>query len=595
MQANDTSFSNVLGAFQYEIPYFQRSYVWKQEQIVKFQEDMLYVSDEYAKYLAVQQRFEYFMGTIISKSIPSNTGYQVLDLVDGQQRITTFAVFFKVMSLVYANPNIFDNIFKFSHGFPNPITVSKLVSSAADQPIMNNIYSVTDNVALDKNGAALPPNKKWSKRAMHPLYVAYNMFRDYLEDLKAKNVFVNPDHIVNGVKFINMTLSGNDDAQVYFDNINSLGVRLTTSAIVKNYIFTHNPSGLTQYTNQWAPVFEGANNKYWNGDGNRTNIDEFLFCYLQAKTYDPSIPVSTADKTLYSRRDAVANHIKDLCDKYMLGNKNVLLNDIILYADIYSKIVLDDIGSTTSLGNNQTIDEMLARLGYLISKLKASTMIPYLLFLVNKNSANAASTLDILKYLESYLIRRNLIDSNADNFNKFFREILIAKNILTLPALKTELDATNKRSTDMPTDAMIQAGFASCDYEGDNETPKALLYLYELELNRQNRSQVAPLAPDRYTLEHLMPQKLDQTFWPGPNQTEDHIYKIGNMGLLTQSLQSIIKNRGWNDKLNGFSGKPGIKLSCNGLFIMQNVTTQSSWDNGIIDSRTSQIVNSIIA
>ena len=53
MQANDTSFSNVLGAFQYEIPYFQRSYVWKQEQIVKFQEDMLYVSEEYAKYLQV--------------------------------------------------------------------------------------------------------------------------------------------------------------------------------------------------------------------------------------------------------------------------------------------------------------------------------------------------------------------------------------------------------------------------------------------------------------------------------------------------------------------------------------------------------------
>lgn len=92
-----------------------------------------------------------------------------------------------------------------------------------------------------------------------------------------------------------------------------------------------------------------------------------------------------------------------------------------------------------------------------------------------------------------------------------------------------------------------------------------------------------------------MPQKLDLTFWPGPNQTYDHIYKIGNMGLLMQSLQSIIKNRGWNDKLNGFGGRPGIKLSCPGLFIMQNVTTQASWNNTVIDNRTSQLVNSIIS
>lgn len=253
---------------------------------------------------------------------------------------------------------------------------------------------------------------------MHPLYVAYNMFRDFLEELQSRNQFVNPGHIINGVKFINMTLSGNDDAQVYFDNINSLGVRLTTSAIVKNYIFTHHASGLQQYTNQWAPVFEGTNNKYWNGDGNRTNLDEFLFCYLQAKTYDPSLPVSKADKTIYSRRDAVANHIKDLCERYMLGNKNVLLNEIILYADIYSKIVAENIGAKRTLGNNQIMDDMLTRMGYLIKKLKASTMIPYLLFLVNKNVACPNNTLDILQYLESYLIRRNLIDSNADNFNR---------------------------------------------------------------------------------------------------------------------------------------------------------------------------------
>jgi hypothetical protein len=119
--------------------------------------------------------------------------------------------------------------------------------------------------------------------------------------------------------------------------------------------------------------------------------------------------------------------------------------------------------------------------------------------------------------------------------------------------------------------------------------------MLELELNKLNHSQHAPLAPDSYTLEHIMPQKLDPSFWPGPNQTADHIYKIGNMGLLTQSLQSIIKNHGWSYKLNGHAGKPGIKSSCVGLMIMQNVINQIHWDNSVIDNRTSQLVNSIIS
>ncbi|MCF0125597.1 MAG: DUF262 domain-containing protein [Clostridia bacterium] len=591
MQASNVPFSVVLGAFQYQIPYFQRSYVWQQEQIAKFQEDMLYVSDEYDKHKKVQQTFEYFMGTIISKAIPSSTGYQVLDLIDGQQRITTFAVFFKVMSLVYDDKAIFDNIFNFSHGFPTKKTISKLVSSAADQKIMENIYKVKDNVALDKNGSELLVGKKWTKRAMHPLYVAYNMFRDYLEDLKSKGTFVNPDCIVNGVQFVNMTLSGNDDAQVYFDNINSLGVRLTTSAIIKNYIFTHNSNGLNQYETQWAPTFEGVNNKYWNGDGKKINIDEFLFYYLQAKTYDPSIKVSSTDKTLYSRKDAVANHIKDLCEKYLSKNKNLLLNDIIDYSSIYSKIVIDDIGSNTSLGNKNTIDDMLARLGYLISKLKIFSILPYLMFLVYKKSTDV---LDILKYIESYLVRRSLIESTTANFNKFFKEVLIAKDIQTLVQLKQELDPKNKRSTDMPDDAMIKANYSLHDYE-ENETPKILLYLLEIELNKKNHYQSTPLPPDKYTLEHLMPQKLESTFWPGPDQTEDHIYKIGNMGLLTQSLQSIIKNRGWQEKLNGYSGKDGIKTCCSGLRIMQDVINKSNWDNKTIDDRTDQLIDSIIS
>lgn len=500
------------------------------------------------------------------------------------------------MSLVYNDDYIFNDVFIFKYGFPKSKLIFKLISSHVDEPYIKNIIGTNTNSALDKNGNPLPSNKKWSKRGMHPLYVAYNMFRDYLEELRSKGKYVYPDHIKNGVKFINMCLSGNDDPQIYFDNINTLGVRLTTSAIIKNYVFSNNQNGYQDYKTSWEPIFESpTTNKYWNGDGTHTNLDEFLYFFLQVKTYDKSDNVKPEDKASYSRKDGVANHIKDYCHKYLKDNVKLLLHDIIQFSDIYSKIVFDNIGQMTSLDQCTTIDDKLARIGYLIKKLRVSTMIPYLLFMVDKNKTNTQNTLDILDYLESYLIRRSLIDADTNNYNKFFKEILIAKDILTLQDLKNELSPLNNNSTDMPSDNDILSNLGTLDFQGDNETPKALLFMYEMALCKQNKAQVKPLAPDSYTLEHIMPQKLDPMFWPGPNQSPDHIYKLGNMGLLTQTLQSILKNRGWNNKLNGFNGKPGLKICCSGLYSMNNVINQSSWDDNIIDMRTNTIISGLLS
>ncbi|MBO7476900.1 MAG: DUF262 domain-containing protein [Salinivirgaceae bacterium] len=595
MQAFNTDFDVVLGTFQYVIPYFQRSYVWKQEQFEKFAEDMLYVTNGIANNGGLP--FEYFMGTIISKQnqTPNADGYIQLDLVDGQQRITTFAIFFKVMSLVYNDATIFDKVFTFECGtVQQRKIICKLKSSKADEEIMDKILALQIDTALDLNGNPAPKDK-WTKRGMPALLIAYNYFRDFLKKLQKEGLEINPFYIRRGVKFINMTLfPPYDDEQVYFDNINSLGVRLTTSAIIKNYVF-QGSNKYEDYKKEWIPVFEkDERNKYWTGEGGKSNLDDFLFYYLQVKSFDKENGVTKSDKALYSRKDAVANHIKNLCEKYLNKDKNFLLKDIIAYADIYSKIVLDNIGIITTLGKKETVDDMLARLGYLIKKLKATTLIPYILFVVKKNSNNEKETLAILKYLESYLVRRSLTDLSSDNYNKYFREVLIAKNIITITELKDELlDTTNDRTTNMPTDKRILDYFCSLDYAGDNETPKALLYLYELELNKKYKSQVPLFAPDSYTLEHLMPQELKPN-WTRPDQTEDHICKIGNMGLLTQSLQSVVKNRVWKEKLEGYDGKPGIKQSSKGLYIMENVINQTDWNNTIIDSRTNEIVQGII-
>ena len=60
-----------------EVPYYQRSYVWKEEQWERLLSDMEYITNTGQ---------DYFLGSIILK--------QEQTVIDGQQRFTTLALFF---------------------------------------------------------------------------------------------------------------------------------------------------------------------------------------------------------------------------------------------------------------------------------------------------------------------------------------------------------------------------------------------------------------------------------------------------------------------------------------------------------------------
>ena len=89
-----------------EIPFFQRSYVWDIEQWERLLEDMEQVS---------ASNKPYFLGSVILKQQPTHTGSTVGDirtLIDGQQRLTTLSIFFKVLSLKTLDDYEFNRMFK---------------------------------------------------------------------------------------------------------------------------------------------------------------------------------------------------------------------------------------------------------------------------------------------------------------------------------------------------------------------------------------------------------------------------------------------------------------------------------------------------
>ncbi len=89
-----------------EIPFFQRAYVWGNDQWERFLEDMENISFT---------NKSYFLGSVILKQQPTNIASRVGDIrtvIDGQQRLTTINIFFKVLCLKTDKNATFERIFR---------------------------------------------------------------------------------------------------------------------------------------------------------------------------------------------------------------------------------------------------------------------------------------------------------------------------------------------------------------------------------------------------------------------------------------------------------------------------------------------------
>ncbi len=90
-----------------EVPFFQRSYVWKEDLWSRLLEDMEYV---------MKTRRSHFLGSIILKAgrdpKPGEKFTSCRTIVDGQQRLTTFLIFLKVLCMKQGQTLFFDHQFR---------------------------------------------------------------------------------------------------------------------------------------------------------------------------------------------------------------------------------------------------------------------------------------------------------------------------------------------------------------------------------------------------------------------------------------------------------------------------------------------------
>ncbi|WP_195524960.1 DUF262 domain-containing protein [Eggerthella lenta] len=560
MDAGKSTISGVFnGSRLLEIPFYQRAYVWGEEQWERFLGDMEFVT---------ASKRPYFLGSIILKQ--ESSGYtwsevsEVRTVIDGQQRLTTMVIFFKALCAKIDANRLFERDFVLETG------EVALRHGKYDRQDFEKVVNATGSEPVEGSSAIIG---------------AYNYFLKNIDPEK-----VDRNTIKSNVQFVCIDLTEGEDEQQIFDTINSLGVRLTTAELLKNYFF--NRENEQAFKDSWEDVFEPTAEKksFWDqevvtGRIKRTLIDLFFDAFLQIMVQDKARCVTAEDKLYYSRTSNLFQSYKDFISRYCDGGKDEVLNAMNAYAAVFESTF-----DPTCCDRNVPPAPSTERMNVLIFGLKNSTLIPYVLY-VRKSVESPDEQAKVFALLESYIVRRTLVQATTKNYNRLFTS-LILNEVKDAKALRKALEANEEATTYMPGDAEVRAAFEeSCLY---NLQSKGVLYLLESAI-RPGMSSTALLGFNQYTLEHMMPKKwrnkwgaLDEE---AATRRDRKLLTLGNLAIITHSLNASIRDADWTTKKQGKGYKDGLALCAAGLATMAGALEKESWGEDDIADRAEWLAN----
>ena len=599
MKAEDKSFYFLATPSYYDVPFFQREYVWTEENWSELLENL------------TSKTQNHFLGSIILKSEGTPAGsVNRYSVIDGQQRLTTLSILLRAC---------FDHIVKYKDKYELDDDFVKTCQVKTEELLFvseNGFkpkkYVKINHSHLDKKAfesvimGEFNIDDRWQKFVDLPddddtsqIIRAYAYFRDELNGYEQDKIESLWNLLtMNDIKFlININLNIEDNEQAIFDTVNSSGVRLSSADTIKNLLYQKyvellrqmhidnvDEEAVKEYEMTWVEAFL-ADEKvkvYWEtqrqyGRMKRSNIETMLHAFAVVKgIFNPSED-NMADLPKKFRKHVSSMNIDEL------GEFLKLMHD---YAEVFREFFND---------GDDILDysNYVGRIFNICNSLEVSTFYPYILQLLYARKTDnilEEQLKEDLFALEKYIVLNAICKGSTKNYNNECTQLVEKK--------KTPKEIM--QSCIYISDADFSDGLRRMT---TNKLPTLLLFWVELYLRSLDKVDLKGLKYE-FTLEHIMPQKWAQNWSDVPcydkekciledaeeiGRTRNHaIYEIGNMTLLNSKLNSSISNGTFQDKLNGKNGKQGIKDLAD-LLLTKEVTKNEEWDERKIYDRTAEI------
>jgi hypothetical protein len=320
----------------YHIPAYQRGYKWASNQngaVTILLSDLWKAFDSFIK----QEKSEYYLQYITVKKIELVKG-NCLEVIDGQQRLTTLSILLSVLSLKLDQENlagnkldyaIRDNFFE-KHIYPKEKLKAIIVSNWKDLQ-ENKILENNQDVFYMAN-AAITMNAFFTNKNLHEFY----------------------DFVLNQVKIIVNSVEEHVSSETVFKNLNSNKVPLTEAELIKGLLITKvGRTKTNQQTKHFKEIMEIRMNigRHWdeiNHWANKPEIKSFYFNNKQDAIHELlALTAACQDDAIVIKN--LNNHSKD----FPLFNYYLEQTDCsVLYNKLLAvKNTLEDWYNTTEIYN----------------------------------------------------------------------------------------------------------------------------------------------------------------------------------------------------------------------------------------------------
>lgn len=506
---------------KYVIPRFQREYSWGEEELETLWKDIIgNIKINHGKV----ESSDYFIGSLVLAGLDSS---ETLQVVDGQQRLTSITIFLRVLT------EIFDELeeINLANG------TYKYIEGKDDDD--NSYFKLQNETSSEYLNFAIQSRKREGERSTkseeeEKLKFAYTYFKEKLKEKNLKTEIKNNGEILKYVdllkgirgqvlkfKVIYITVSEIDEAYMIFETLNAKGKDLDSIDLIKNKIFQYVKENSVDYAKE-----------RWNSITKK----------LCEREYKSSMKMFYRHFWIGKYSNATEAKLYEQFNKKIIMNEESyknFLNELENSSEYYKKIVSPNETDWRRQEERKIYNSLKFFRDFNIKSVRIALLV--LMEKKDKGYIKEEVFFDIIEFLEKFLYIYIVITSSKSSvlenkFSKFARKL--NKSLTKNKSKEIINEFKEELLLIKPSYSQFYDKFKQLYFTNEKDKDKKVIR-YTLKKIEKHYHKTDEFSVNDISIEHILPQ----------SENKEYLGYIGNLIILDNKVNGKLDNLDFEKKV----------------------------------------------